>query len=32
VIGSGAFWTPEEEPVVLKNTFSTQIYRIDRDR
>ena len=32
VIGFGAFWTPEEEPVVLKVVSIRQIYRIERDR
>ena len=27
-----ASWTPEEEPVVLKDTSTYQIYRIERDR
>ena len=32
VLGVGAYWTPDEEPVVLKSMTSIQIYRIDRDR
>jgi dipeptidyl aminopeptidase/acylaminoacyl peptidase len=28
----GVYWTPEEEPVVLRSLASTQIYRIERDR
>ena len=28
----GAFWTPDGEPVVLKNLSTSQIYRIERDR
>jgi WD40 repeat protein len=32
VLYAGAFWTSDEEPVVLKEVSSSQIYRIERDR
>lgn len=32
VIGAGAYWTPEEEPVVVKGAANSQICRIERDR
>jgi Tol biopolymer transport system component len=32
VLGPSASWTPEDEPIVLKNVSSSQIYRIERDR
>jgi Tol biopolymer transport system component len=32
VFEGGAFWTSDEEPVVLKGVSSSQIYRIERDR
>ncbi|MGD0580363.1 MAG: winged helix-turn-helix domain-containing protein [Bryobacteraceae bacterium] len=32
VRAAGAFWTPDKEPVVLKDLSSSQIYRIERDR
>ena len=32
VFDAGAFWTSDEEPVVLKDTSTYQIYRIERDR
>ena len=32
VISPSVFWTPDDEPVVLKDLSTQQIYRIDRDR
>jgi Tol biopolymer transport system component len=32
VLAPGASWTPDEEPVVLTDVSSSQIYRIERDR
>jgi hypothetical protein len=32
VLGAGVWWTPEDEPIVLKRLSSSQIYRIERDR
>ena len=31
-INPGVYWTPDDEPVVLKDLSTDQIYRIDRDR
>lgn len=28
----GAYWTPDDEPIVLRDLTAYQIYRIDRDR
>ncbi len=32
VMSPGIFWTPDEEPVVLNDLSTQQIYLIDRDR
>jgi hypothetical protein len=32
VISFVPFWTPDDEPIALKDLTSYQIYRIDRDR
>ena len=29
---AGVYWTPEDEPIVLKYNSNSQIYRIERDR
>jgi Tol biopolymer transport system component/DNA-binding winged helix-turn-helix (wHTH) protein len=31
-LSAGTFWTPDDEPVVLKDQSTAQIYRIERDR
>jgi hypothetical protein len=32
VMWPDVYWTPEDEPVALKQTILDQIYRIERDR
>jgi Tol biopolymer transport system component len=32
VLSPGVSWTPDDEPIVLKDLTTSQVYRIDRDR
>lgn len=32
LLSQGSYWTPEDDPVILKDASTHQIYRIDRDR